>query len=137
MKPQGFKQAFWTNTVPYKFLVFIGLCFPVLKNTLVWAYVYLALQAPNLCSHLCVCMHVCAQSCLTLCSFMDCSPPVLLSMEFTRQEYWSALPFSPPGDLPDPGVKPVSRALASVFFTMCHLGSPSHSHTALNKHHSW
>ena len=30
----------------------------------------------------------------------------LLSMEFSRQEYWSGLPFPPLGDLPDPGVKP-------------------------------
>ena len=34
-----------------------------------------------------------------------------LSMGFPRQEYWSGLPFSSPGDLPDPGVKPTSPAL--------------------------
>ena len=34
-----------------------------------------------------------------------------LSMGFPRQEYWSGLPFPPPGDLPDPGVKPGSPAL--------------------------
>ena len=32
-------------------------------------------------------------------------------MEFSRQEYWSGLPFPPPGDLPDPGIKPGSPAL--------------------------
>ena len=32
----------------------------------------------------------------------------LLSMELSRQEYWSWLPFPPPGDLPDPGIDPVS-----------------------------
>ena len=32
-------------------------------------------------------------------------------MEFSRQEYWSRLPFSFPGDLLDPGIKPVSPAL--------------------------
>ena len=31
-----------------------------------------------------------------------------LSMEFSRQEYWSGLPFPSPGDLPDPGIKPAS-----------------------------
>ena len=44
----------------------------------------------------------------------------LLSMEFSRQEYWSGLPCPPPGDLPDPGMEPkslLSPALASVFFT--------------------
>ena len=43
-----------------------------------------------------------------------------LSMGFSRQEYWTELPFPPPGDLPDTGIKPVSlmsSALAGVFFT--------------------
>ena len=31
-----------------------------------------------------------------------------LSMGFSRQEYWSGLPFPPPGDLPNPGIEPVS-----------------------------
>ena len=35
-----------------------------------------------------------------------------LSMGFPRQEPWSRLPFPPPGDLPDPGIKPGSPALA-------------------------
>ena len=34
-----------------------------------------------------------------------------LSMGFSRQEYLSGLPFPSPGDLPDPGIKPVSPAL--------------------------
>ena len=41
-------------------------------------------------------------------------------MEFPRQEYWSGLPFSPPGNLPDPGIKPTSLespTLAGGFFT--------------------
>ena len=44
-----------------------------------------------------------------------------LSMEFSRQEYWSRLPFPSPGDLPKPGIKPVSLlspALAGGFFTI-------------------
>ena len=36
----------------------------------------------------------------------------LLSMGFPRQEYWSGLTFPPPGDLPHPGIEPVSPALA-------------------------
>ena len=40
-----------------------------------------------------------------------------LSMGFSRQEYWSGLPFPSPGDCPDPGVKPASPALAGGFFT--------------------
>ena len=43
-----------------------------------------------------------------------------LSMEFSSQEYWSELSCPPPGDLPDPGIEPVSLkspALAGGFFT--------------------
>ena len=43
-----------------------------------------------------------------------------LLTEFSRQEYWSGLPRPPPGDLPDPGIEPVSvtsLALADEFFT--------------------
>ena len=37
---------------------------------------------------------------------MDCSPPGSSApMELSRQEYWSGLPFPPPGDLPDPGIE--------------------------------
>ena len=42
------------------------------------------------------------------------------AMGFSRQEYWSGLPCLPPGDLPDPGIEPVSfvfPALAGGFFT--------------------
>ena len=34
-----------------------------------------------------------------------------LSMKFSRQEYWSGLPYPSPGDLPDPGIKPMFPAL--------------------------
>ena len=40
-----------------------------------------------------------------------------LSLGFSRQEYWSRLPCPPPGDLPSPGIKPASLALAGEFFT--------------------
>ena len=52
-----------------------------------------------------------AQSCPTLCDPVDCSPPGFLSMEFSRQEYWSRLPFLSPGDLPNPGIEPGFLAL--------------------------
>ena len=47
-----------------------------------------------------------------------------LSMGFFRQEYWSGLPFPSLGDLPDPGIKPVSTALADGFFTTELPGKP-------------
>ena len=67
------------------------------------------------------------------------------SLGFSRQEYWSGLPCPPPGNLPDPGIKPASLmcpALADRFFitisiwellvTLIHfqiIQSPTHSHT--------
>ena len=40
-----------------------------------------------------------------------------LSLGFSRQEYWSGLPFSSPGDLPDPGIEPRSPALQADTLT--------------------
>ena len=49
---------------------------------------------------------------------------VPLSMEFSRQEYWSGLPFPSLGDLPDPGIQPESPALAGGFFITGPPGKP-------------
>ena len=52
-----------------------------------------------------------------------------LSMRFSRQEYWSGLPFPPPGDLPDPGIEPESfrsPALTEGFFTTSAPGKTKH-----------
>ena len=71
-------------------------------------------------------MCVYTQSCLTFCDSMDYQAP--LSMKFTRQEYWSRLPFPTPGDLPDPGIEPMSPAspaLAGGFFTTMPFGDIS------------
>ena len=63
----------------------------------------------------CVCV------CPTLCNPMDYSPhQTPLSMEFSRQEYWSGLPFPSSGHLPDSGIEPTfpaSPALSGRFFT--------------------
>ena len=50
------------------------------------------------------------QSCPILCEPMDCNQAPL-SVEFSREEYWSGLPFPSLGDLPDPGIDPGSLAL--------------------------
>ena len=47
-----------------------------------------------------------------------------LSMEFSRQESWNGLPFPPPGDRPDPRIKPVCLASAGGFFTTEPPGKP-------------
>ena len=61
-----------------------------------------------------------AQLCLTLATPWTIVSQAPLAMRFCRQEYWSRLSFPPPGDLPDPGIEPVSLtspALAGAFFT--------------------
>ena len=60
------------------------------------------------------------QLCLT---FYD--PMAPLSIGFSRQEYLSGLPFPPTGDLPDPGIKPMSPELAGRFFTTEPPGKPT------------
>ena len=79
----------------------------------------------------CVCVCVCSvvSDSFWHHGFVACQTP--LSMEFSRQEYWSVLPFSIPGDPPNPGIKPVSLAspeLAGRFFitvwpTFCNQGA--------------
>ena len=51
---------------------------------------------------------------------MDYSQPGFLSMGFSRQEYWSGLPFPSPGDCPDPGIEPVSPALQAESLPLNH-----------------
>ena len=48
-----------------------------------------------------------------------------LSMEFSRQEYWSGLPFLPPGGLPNPGTEPGSLALPADSLLTEPPGNPS------------
>ena len=56
--------------------------------------------------------------CLILCDSMNCvAHQAPLSMRFPRQEYWSGLPSSPPGNLPYPGIEHMSPPLADRFFT--------------------
>ena len=48
-------------------------------------------------------------------------------MEFSRQEYWSGLPFPPPGDFPDPGIKPASADSPALVYSLplSHLACPN------------
>ena len=57
---------------------------------------------------------------------MDCSPPGSSVCGISRPEYWSRLPFPTPGELPDPGIKPVSLALEGGFFTTEPPGNSGH-----------
>ena len=53
--------------------------------------------------HTCMCAQS-LQSCPTLCNLMNLSHHALLSMEFSRQGYWSGPPLPPPGDLLNPEI---------------------------------
>ena len=59
------------------------------------------------------------------CDPVDCSLPDVLSMGFPGQVYWSRLPFPSPGDLPDPGIEPMSPVLQMNSLLLSHQGSPS------------
>ena len=69
-------------------------------------------------------MLICVCACLVVSDSatpwtVACQFPLWDSMGFFRQEYWNELPFPPPDDLPDPGLKlssPVAPALAGRFF---------------------
>ena len=53
-----------------------------------------------------------------------------LSMEFSSQEYWSGLPFPPPGDPPNPGIEPLFLALQVDSLPLSHQGSPHVRHSS-------
>ena len=75
-----------------------------------------------------VCSNRLLQSCLTLCDPIDCSPQAPSFMGFSRQEYWSGLPSTPPGDLPDRDQTCVSKISCSDqqldSLTLASLGKP-------------
>ena len=54
----------------------------------------------------CVCVYSVTQNCPSLCACQDCSPPGFSVHAILQQEYWSGLPFPPPGIFPTQGLKP-------------------------------
>ena len=77
--------------------------------------------SPVIPDYACACVHVKSLSCVQLpATLWAVACQALLSVGFSRQEYWSGLPFPPPGDLPNLGIEPsslVSPALVGGFFT--------------------
>ena len=65
----------------------------------------------------CACIQVCLVMSKALWPHGLMAHQAPLSIKFSRQEYWSRLPFPSPRDLPDPGIEPTSPALAGGFFT--------------------
>ena len=60
-----------------------------------------------------------------------CQAP--LSTQFPRHGYWRGMPLPPPGDLPNPGIKPTSLALAGGFFSTEPPGKPNRADEAFNR----
>ena len=75
-------------------------------------------------SCVCVCVFVCERRSVVPDSLQPHGlwPASLLSLEFSRQEYWSGLPFSAPEDLPSPGIKPSLLHCRQVFLSSKPLG---------------
>ena len=89
-----------------------------------WRWTTFASTASLLKSTYIFCLHACMLSHSSpvqlLVTLWNVACQVPLSMGFSRQEYWSLLPDTPPGDFPNPGIKTMSLtspALAEVFFT--------------------
>ena len=83
------------------------------QDTVVWVCVYVRAHLPNS-------VQLFAAPCTV-------ARQASLSMEFSRQEYWSGLPFPSPQGLPNPGIKMVSLAspaLAGSSLPLYHLGRP-------------
>jgi len=98
-------NAYWFKLCFSLFLVFI---FLALLFALIWAV------SPPCKGHLYLrnlSESEFIQSCPTLCNLMDCSLPGSSSIEFSRQEFWSGLPFPSPVDHPNPGIEPGSPTL--------------------------
>ena len=96
------------NVRHYSLVFCLNYFFWKLSSSLGWNYFLLTFL---------VWWHLVAQLCLTLYDPMTITYQAPLSMGFPRQEYWSGLPFPSPGDLPNPGIEPMSPALACGFFT--------------------
>ena len=76
------------------------------------------------CVYMCCC--IVAKLCSTLCNPWTVDRQAPLFTGFPRQEYWSGLPFPSTGYLPDPGINPVSPALAGGFFNSEPSRKPKH-----------
>jgi len=88
--------------------VYVFVCLCMCMSMYMCVYVYMSM---------CVCIYVCVHACWFVLVVSDSASlwtiahQTPLSMGFSRQEYWSGLPCPPPGNLPDPVIKPTSLCL--------------------------
>ena len=101
----------------FEFLIFVYIDFSYIAFILNFSLICLEIS-----SYYCVFSNTC-MCCVLRCVQLFATPwtvahQIPLSLEFSRQEYWSRLPFLSPGDLPNLGIKPRSPALAHGSFTI-------------------
>ena len=78
-----------------------------------------------------------AKWCPTLATPWTVACQAVLSMGFSRQEYWSGLPFPSPGDLPNPGIKPWSPALQADSLLTELQGKPNNKYIYIYIYTNW
>ena len=100
----------------------------IAHNTHIYMYAYMCV---SVC--VCMCMHAkLLHSYMTLQPYEPQKPMKLLPIGFSRQEYWSELPSPAPGDLPYPGIKPMSLmspALQVASLPVVPFGKPIYAST--------
>ena len=113
----------------------VSMCvwFPLLTLWFTFAYVWkIFFKSLRLKVYFNLCVIV-AQLCPALCDPMNVAHQTPLSVEFSRQEYWSGLPFTSPADLPEPGIKPGSPILQAYSLPSKPPGKPILIYQVWNK----
>ena len=105
-----------------------------LEDTVPALWVHRASVGHGTCGVVCVCVRAeLLQPCPHVCNPMECSPPCFSALGFSRREYWSELPCSPPVDVPKPVIKPtslMSPTLTGRFLTTKSPGKPPSGYCA-------
>ena len=114
-----------TITLLFYLFVTVTCLFLSLKHMyIVFFYIFLTSQKEGVCVCVCVCVCYLLSHVWLFVTPWTITRQDPLSMGFSRQEYWSRLPFPSPGDLPDPGIKPGSPALQANSLPSEPPGSP-------------
>ena len=116
-----FEIKYYTENI-YLYTISENICFTCLRENIYISYMKffsMGALSPNLL----ICVLV-IQLCSTLCDPLTIAHQAALSMGFSRQDYWSGLPFSPPGDLSNPKIEPGSP-VSPILQTDSLLAEPS------------
>ena len=124
----SFPRNFYVCTYKY-----IHICVFKYMLTCGCKYIYICVY-----THIYMYVYTCAkslQSCSILCNPMDCSPPDFSVHGFSKQEYWSVLPCSPPGGIAstqESNLHLMSLVLTGIFFTTSTTWEVQYIHTYIH-----